>query len=588
MATHDSSLHQRIRALEQELAELKAQAASSAPSSVVVDAGQPETILSQAQDALIAARTQADLASRTKSEFVARMSHEIRTPMNAVIGLGHLLGDTALDDQQRSYLNGISAAADSLLHIINQVLDFSKIETGKIVLESAHFDLEQVFEKLARLFEVSAVHRQVTITYDLRPEVPRFLRGDAARLSQILGHLVNNAMQYSSGDQVLVSVQRRAVAAEGVQLQFCITDFGVGMSAEQVAALQAGFDAMAAGEAPASLNLAASTGLTICYHLIKRMHGRLDIDSEPGRGCRISFTAWFEHSHIGAKTFKEHPNQFAHLRALVVDDNALAREIIARTLRRLHIQADGAASAEAAMAQLRAAERAAQPYDLVLMDYQMPEVNGLQALQVLRADSALPSQPQVVLISSYHRDEIFADEGEAAVVDGFLNKPVSESRLFDALSQLFAGRLDLPATEDPAAPEGAPLKGLKVLLAEDNRVNQQVAQGILSKRGVEVTLASTGREALQHFHRDVDYFDLILMDLEMPDMDGYEATRVIRRGKARPDIPIVALTAQALRGDRERCLAEGMDDYISKPIRPALLYRVVAEVVQAAVTTQGK
>lgn len=539
--------------------------------------------LLRAQEALVAARAQTDLANRTKSEFLARMSHEIRTPMNAIIGLGHLLRDTSLDSQQRGYLDSISAAADSLLHIINQVLDFSKIETGKIVLENTHFDLEQVFEKLSRLFEVSAAHRQVDITYDLHPDVPRFLRGDTARLGQVLSHLVDNALQYSAGGNVLVSVGEESRQADGVMLRFCITDFGAGMTSEQVAELTSHLKAVAEGERLAS----DSTGLHICHHLIRLMGGDLSIKSRAGKGCRISFTAWFEHSQIGAKALRDQPHRFEQLRALIVDDNTLAREIISGTLQNMGIEADTADSGETALKQIRRADQTDAPYELVLMDYQMPRMDGLTTIAALKADDPLRHPPRVLLISSYHRDEIFQDHQHAELVDGFLSKPVSESRLFDALSQAFGPGMTDPSELLPGG-EVEVLGGLRVLLVEDNRVNQQVAEGILRKRGVTVTIANNGREALERLQATPEAFDVILMDLEMPEVDGYEATGIIRSGSLRPDIPIVAITAQAIGGDRERCLDIGMNGYISKPIRPERLYQTLADVAATFVAPNVK
>lgn len=612
MATQSSEnkRERRIRELERELAQLKAEAmqgfgepSGSDPAETLMaelaERCRPED-LQLVRCALLAAKTQADLANQTKSEFLARMSHELRTPMNAIIGLGHLLRDTPLNEQQHSYLESMSAAADSLLHIINQVLDFSKIETGRIVLERSHFDLEQVFEKLARLFEVSAAHRQVDITYDIDSEVPRFLRGDTARLGQVLSHLVNNAMQYSTSRNVLVSVSPVDHRADAVQLKFSIADFGVGMSTEQLAQLQAQFDAAAVEQG--SLGLLApeasvyrSTGLSICHHLIQLMQGHLSIHSEPGEGCRISFSAWFEHSQIGAKTLREHPHQFENLRALIVDDNRLARDIIAGTLQSMRLQADRAASAREALALIRRADASGTPYDLILMDYQMPEVDGLAATAQIKADTRLERTPQVLLISSYHRDEIFQSQDNAELVDGFLNKPVSESRLFDALSQAFSGGLMDTSTSGAEAgiePTGAmsdagagseppltQLEGLEVLLVEDNKVNQQVAEGILRKKGMRATVANNGREALELFAADPQRFGVILMDLEMPELNGYQTTEAIRSGALRPDIPIVAITAQAMRGDREQCLSAGMNGYVSKPIKPNLLYRTLASLV---------
>ncbi len=536
-----------------------------------------------AREELIAAKAQADTANKTKSEFLARMSHELRTPLNAIIGLGHLLNDTPLDEQQKSYLSSVGTAAESLLHIINQVLDFSKIETGKIMLENTHFDLDQVFEKISRLFEISALHRTVDIVYDIRSDVPRFLRGDASRLSQIISHLITNALQYSTTNQVVVGVTRVKSNSKYVTLEFSITDFGIGMSAEQVEQLQENLL-----KSNANLHSQNGFGLSICNHLVSLMDGRIQIRSKEGQGCKISFTARFENSHIGSRSVHEQSHSLNKLRALVVDDNPIARNIIASTAHSLRMQTDLTDSAASALEKIRAADAAGKPYHLVLMDYKMPLINGLQATTMIKQDSALASKPLVLLISSYHRDEIFKDNDNASLVDGFLGKPVSESRLFDTISQAInqdhpLHRLLVPESE-ASADDDEHLSNLSVLLVEDNLVNQQVARGILKKKNITVRVANNGREAVELFAQAGDQFDMVLMDLEMPEMDGYEATSVIRRGQINPAVPIIAITAQAMRGDRERCLAAGMDGYLSKPIMPDMLYRTLSDMARTGIT----
>ncbi len=538
------------------------------------------------REELLNAKAQADLASKTKSEFLARVSHEIRTPMNAIIGIGYLLHDTQLDEQQQSYLMSVNSAADSLLQIINQLLDFSKIEAGRVILEYAHFDLDQLFEKISRLFEISALHRAVDIVYDIKADVPRFLRGDASRLSQILSHLLSNAFQYSNTSQVVVRVTRltQKQKQKQVTLQFTVEDNGLGMTKEKLAHIR---ERLVFNKYHADTEK-NSYGLGICSHLVHLMQGDFQIDSSLNKGCTVTFTAVFEHSHLGEKTLVNHPRDLNSIRVLIVDDNTIARTIIASTARSIHLQADEIDNPFSAIERIRQADNLGQPYHFVLLDYRMPNINGLQLTGLIKSDNSLKQKPQVFLISAYHRDEISSADPNAILVDEFLSKPVSESRLFDAISQAI-GREQLLQQISPEVlihDESLDiLENTRMLIVEDNIVNQQVIRGILKKKHIQTNIAGNGIEALKILENSNESFDIILMDLEMPEMDGLEATKRIRAGQLRNNnqqqyIPIVAVTAQAMRGDRERCLAAGMNGYLSKPVNPELLYNTLADILR--------
>ena len=539
-----------------------------------------------AREELLSAKTKADMANKVKSEFLARVSHEIRTPMNAIIGIGYLMQDTTLDEQQQSYLTSINSAADSLLQIINQLLDFSKIEAGTIILEHAHFDVEQLFEKLSRLFEISALHKCVNIIYDIKSDVPKFLRGDASRLSQILSHLINNSFQYSNTSEVIVSVRRLDQSNKQVTLEFSIEDKGVGIGPEDLAKIKAQLESYR----PHNEKEKSTYGLGICNHLVKLMQGEFHINSQLNQGCKIVFSACFEQSHLGDKTLVSHPPELNNIRVLIVDDSTIARTIITSTARSIKLQSDEADSPIVALKKIRDADMQGAPYHFVLLDYRMPGMDGLELTGLIKSDSSLKYKPEIFLISAYHRDEISSADPNAILVDDFLSKPVSESRLFDAISQSI-GRESFLQSLSPLASsqeqELGILEGKNILIAEDNIVNQQVIRGILKKKNITSVIACNGAEAVQYILNSDSPFDAILMDLEMPEMDGIEATKAIRMGNAQQDIPIIAVTAQAMRGDRERCLAAGMSGYLSKPVNPELLYTTLADILRSKKITNN-
>jgi PAS domain S-box-containing protein len=519
------------------------------------------------EEALRVAREQAEDATRTKSMFLANMSHEIRTPMNAVIGMAHLALKTKLDERQRDYLGKIHGAATSLLGIINDLLDFSKIEAGKLSMERVPFRLDQVLDSVATVTAGRAADKGLELLFDAPTSVPQQLEGDPLRLGQVLTNLVNNAVKFTERGEVRVTVSALESAAARVKLQFEVRDSGIGMRADQVARLFQPFT-QADGSTTRKYG-GTGLGLSIVQRLVELMGGTISVDSTAGAGSRFTFSAWFGR---GDERQSALAGPLPTLRTLVVDDNASAREVLADLLAGLPVQAVYAGSGEEALAEAARARAAQQPFELVLMDWDMPGISGVEATRRLLAATDGPL-PRVVMISAFAREDV-REAASAAGAHAFLAKPISASALVDTLTRLFA----TPATRAPevALVESArPLHGLRVLVADDNEINRQIARELLEDAGAEVRLAEDGEQVLERLAKDDALPQLLLMDLQMPRLDGYATTARLRAEPRWAQIPVIAMTAHAMADERERTRAAGMVDHISKPIDPDVLLRTL-------------
>jgi polar amino acid transport system substrate-binding protein len=532
------------------------------------------------------ARSHAEAASQIKDAFLANMSHELRTPMNAVIGLSHLCMQTDLSDKQQDYLHKIHSSAKALLGILNDILDVSKIEAGKMEMDSIPFDLEEVMGHLATIVGVKSQEKDVEFLLETAADVPSLLIGDPLRLGQVLINLAGNAVKFTDKGDVIIRVDLEQDKGDQVTLRFTVKDTGIGMSQKQIDNLFQPFT-----QADSSITRkfgGTGLGLTISKRLIEMMGGAIWVESTPETGSSFIFTACFEKAKQQVNLNQSELKLFRDLRVLAVDDNEIILQYIKNYLETFSIDVVVVESGREALDVVRNANAEGRPFGLIILDWKMPQMNGIELANKLRGMTDLLIKPKILLITGYGQNELPQHE-VAQMVDGILEKPFQQSKLFDAVANIFGWNVLSTGKFRISRAKFNPVHvsqfyGARILLVEDDEINQQVAREMLENYGIKVSVAENGEEALAMLEQE--RFDGVLMDMQMPVMDGFSTTREIRKHPQYANLPIIALTANVMVSEQNAILAAGMNDHIGKPIEPDRLAATLAKWVHSTQTPE--